>query len=356
MQNSSKQKSNRSFSNNTQNIVLKIFNPSKWERTAIVQCVIPWDGELKNLQVYTENNEEITAQIQEQSPNRWLFRFVAENIPPLSTINYIIKPMDRSAIFLPPDEGLLDGNDYYLENDIMRVVLEEEGYITIMHREDKSDDSESGEKIYAMGEELTEGSIWAGESFYNFLQMNQFSINSMEIREFNDSKLIEASDFVGKIEVKYKYQNTNESIIPIKMQFSIQKGESPYVNFVFTIPEEILVNSFKFTVLNPIPFTACEYLLKENYAIFWNKDLQRGLLFLHENIEKVIDLSKINSENTTNSRVIFNVERDFFKTLNDNFSYALIPLKPEDFDDGIPSEDVIQKLVFDFYHPFIVEI
>ena len=50
--------------------------------------------------------------------------------------------------------GLLDGNDYYIENDNVRVVIEENGRITLMDRNDEENNQEKCENKVTIMEEI----------------------------------------------------------------------------------------------------------------------------------------------------------------------------------------------------------
>ena len=55
--------------------------------------------------------------------------FSADNIPPLGYKTYFLQKRDPSQdLFEPPEPGLLDGNDFYLENEklawaVKRMVI-----------------------------------------------------------------------------------------------------------------------------------------------------------------------------------------------------------------------------------------
>jgi len=220
-------------------ITLQIINPHPWACTGLISAVVdipPW---LSSLQLYTENNEEITSQISPLDEGRMQFSFVAEDVPPQGTQAYIIKPRDRTAEMHLPAEGLLDGNDFYLENDTLRAVFEEDGSLTIMHRVENPESEEecseeTEQKIYAMGEELTEGSIWAGDVFTNFRPLHVLSGSSTgKFSPVGPSKLLEANDFWGKVCLNSMDPANPGSILSTII--AVEKGESQIVkiNCVF---------------------------------------------------------------------------------------------------------------------------
>ncbi|RLI66432.1 MAG: hypothetical protein DRO88_01835 [Promethearchaeia archaeon] len=352
---------------------IRVYNPSKWTRSSVVDCNVQFNSKIHNIQVYTRDNQEITAQITPLSENIWNFRFVAENIPPQSEVEYFIKKRDLSASFQPPEEGLLDGNDYYLENDLMRVVLEEDGSLTIMHREIEQEDEQKDEqgenvdrpkKIIAMGEELTEGSIWAGESFFKFRNINQILINSQPVKRYHISKLKEASDFAGKIEIIYSSLHSKEEEMlnkaeeenqnKIKVDYSLEKGESRYIFLSLNFFAEIISNQIQ--ISNAIPFTPTNKQIEEKYGVFWNSDLERGILFLHPNFIDIYHLTSNSSIHKQNQSLQFDLNKFFKEQPELIFKYVIVPINCFDFQDGKLRDELLHELVFDYYHPFKVEI
>lgn len=342
-----------------------VYNPSQWSRSSLVDCIVHFDSEVTNIQVYNHNNQEITAQISKISNDSWNFRFVAENIPARGKIVYFIKHRDIAADFLPPAEGLLDGNDYYLENDKMRVVLEEDGSLTIMQREEKTETDDGGnsetnanasQKIIAMGEELTEGSIWAGESFFNYRNINRILCNSTPIKGYIQSKLKEAGDFQGKIKVEYSlaHNKTEKDEIEENAQinskfslfFSLEKGDSRYITISIPFIAEIISNHIM--IANSIPFSNFKHQITQNFGVFWDENAERGLLILQPYFEILHKLE--------GNRLELDINKYFEAQPNINFEYALVPLNKSDFNNGNLNEESIQRLIFDYYHDFEVEI
>lgn len=327
-------------------LTIKITNPSEWERSGLVKVTLPPNQISSDLQVYNSQGEEISSQVEKSDPaSALLFNFVAEKIPPLATHHYLIKPRDRLAPLHLPLEGLLDGNDYYLENDLMRVVLEENASITIMLRNPEEESSEEEEKIFVMGEELTPGSIWAKDSFFNFRNLNRISVNSHSVALKGKSHLVEASDFKGIVECELLGGDENDKNLVVSTQFSIEKGDSPIVDFDLSLAdqtaENILSVGFK---LNIHPTTR---ITEQKYGLFWDKEKKYGILMLHSDFIKVFSNY---DEEFPEITLVFDGKQNKDYTIHPH--YALVPLNAAWEENGNLDMNLINRVIFDYFHPF----
>ena len=333
-------------------IQIQISNPSKWERSSFVKISFPNREKYQNHQIYSEKNEEISSQIDRNAQNEVVYSFVAENIPGLTSKMYYLKLRDHEASFHLPEEGLLDGNDFYLENDAMRAVLEENGTITIMHRNPEPKNDEGVEKIYAMGEELTKGSIWAGDSFFNCRGLNQICINSHPLLNSKKSKLLEASDFKGVIQLELLFNENSTSGWLYHPLFSIDKGESPVL--LITLPRPTDVLNLIFEVRFNLNFEISKKIEQENHIILWNDAAHHGLVIIHPMIKKIIQYNP--SSKTQITQMILDFGKKFKENSEPVLYYALLPINADCLVNGSIDTEYIEKYVFDYYHPFELEI
>ncbi|MHA1519076.1 MAG: hypothetical protein ACTSRK_02725 [Promethearchaeota archaeon] len=330
-------------------VAFQISNPSKWERSSFVKITFQNQELYQNHQIYSETNEEISSQIDKNSKNEVVYSFVAENIPALAFQTFYLKPRDRTASFHLPQEGLLDGNDFYLENDAMRAVLEENGTLTIMHRNSEPENVEGEEKLYAMGEELVKGSIWAADSFFNCRGLNQLVINSHPLVPPKKSHLLEASDFKGNIQLEYHIPKDLTSEWIYRPSFSIDKGESPVL--LITLPGPTELANLQFEVMFNLSFEISKKIEEENHVVLWDDGVLRGLVIMHPGIRDIIQYHPENNKQFT---------LDFSKRFVDNpetaLKYALIPINADCLVDGSIDGDYVGKYVFDYYNPFEYKI
>ena len=104
-----------------------ISNPSKWSRTELISALFKNTLNSHALQIYDSDNFELTSQIELEKEDLYKIRFVAENVPSLGKKNFFIKKRDPKAEFRLPGMGLLDGNDYYIENDGQVFLIKKRG-------------------------------------------------------------------------------------------------------------------------------------------------------------------------------------------------------------------------------------
>jgi len=322
-----------------ENNILQIIisNPSKWARTELISAHFKNTLNSHALQIYDSDNFEITSQIELEKEDIYKIRFVAEDVPPLGKKIYVIKERDPKAEFRLPAMGLLDGNDYYIENDAMRVVIEENGTITIMDRNDEENDQEKCEnKVIIMGEELGCGSIWAEDSFYNYSNLH---IVELKPKNTLDSEikysLIEANDFRGTLQLDRKLKT--EDIIHISTLISLDKGENPLIKFKTTIMN--LPNKNTLKILFPCKLSIDKLDVLNELGIYriWDPIKKRGLAFFTSSN----NLKLMKTEKNEDSVVM--------KLPNQGDNYAILALKS-------PNDAEILKLGEEYRTPLNWEI
>jgi hypothetical protein len=330
-------------------IPLKIVNPHPWERTALMKIKFRNTLNVSGIQVYDSDNYEISSQIDIEVDGFREVKFVAENIPPLGNRIYYIKKHDRTANFHLPAEGLLDGNEFYLENDLLRIIVETNGTLTIMDKDEEEDDP-SKEKLIIMGEELGNGSIWAGDSFFNYPKLHQFEIDS-EIFSMENVKydLLEASDFGGKIQVTSEILGKSGSRYPITTFLEIEKGEKPTIQIRSLLPSEL--KDHKVFMVYPTPLK-CEIFAEENVLCLWDANQHQGLGIFTQSGRYS---SKQNSDGTTTLRVqCLNLTSsgDIVES-----TVCLVPIKEFNVSTTDPQHNVLFRLAAEYYTPlnFIIE-
>ncbi|MBA7573422.1 hypothetical protein ES708_15219 [subsurface metagenome] len=318
-------------------IQIIISNPSKWPRTELISAHFKNTLYSHALQIYDSDNFELTSQIELEKEDLYKIRFVAENVPPLGKKIFFIKKRDQKAEFHLPEMGLLDGNDYYIENDAMRVVIEENGTITIMDRNDEEEDQEKCEKkVTIMGEELGCGSIWAEDSFYNYSNLHIIELEPKKGLDFEISySLIEANDFRGTLQLDRKLKT--EENIHISTLISLEKGEKQLIKFKTTIMN--LPNKSNLKILFPCKLSAIKLDVLNELGIYriWDPIKKRGLAFF----TSLNDLKLMQTEK--NKTIIV------MKLPNKGDTYAILPLKS-------PNDDEILKLGEEFRTPLNWEI
>ena len=314
-----------------------ISNPSKWPRTELISAHFKNTLNSHSLQIYDSDNFELTSQIELEKEDIYKIRFVAEDVQPLGKKNFYIKKRDSKAEFYLPEMGLLDGNDYYIENDVMRVVIEENGTITIMDRNNgEKDPGKCEEKVTIMGEELGCGSIWAEDSFYNYSNLHIVKLDPEKELDFEiNYSLIEANDFRGTLKLDRKLKT--EENIHILTLISLEKGEKPLIKFNTKLMNLPSKNNLK--ILFPCKLSAKKLDVLNELGIFriWDPIKKRGLAFFtHLNDLKLMQIEK------SETIVVMNLP-------NQGDSYAILPLKT-------PNDDEILKLGEEFRNPLSWEI
>jgi len=260
-------------------IQIVVSNPSKWSRTELISAYFKNTLNSHSLQIYNSDNFEITSQIELENENQYNIRFVAENVPPLGKKKFYIKKRDPKAEFLLPEMGLLDGNDYYIENDKLRVVIEENGTITLMDRNDEENNQEKcDKKVTIMGEELGCGSIWAEDSFYNYSNLHDFELlPKLNYKSQINYSLMEANDFRGTLQLNRIIENNID--IQISTLISLEKGDNPVINFKTTIKN--LPNEKNLQILYPCKLFTEKLDVLSELGIYriWDPIKKRGLAF-----------------------------------------------------------------------------
>ena len=322
-------------------IQIIILNPSKWPRTELISAYFKNTLNTHALQIYDSDNFEITSQIELEKEDLYKIRFVAENVPPLGKKRYFIKKRDPKAEFRLPEVGLLDGNDYYIANDVMRVVIEENGSITIMDRNDEENDQVKCEnKVTIMGEELGCGSIWAGDSFYNYPNLHIIELEPNKELDFEiNYSLIEANDFRGTLQLDRKIKT--EEHIHISTLISLEKGENPLIKFETTTMN--LPNKSNLKILFPCKLSLEKIDVLNDLGTYriWDPIKQRGLAFF-------TSLSDLKLIKTKKNEIIVEMK---LSNQGDNsiYNYAILALKS-------PNDDEILKLTEEFRNPLNWEI
>lgn len=314
-------------------VKIHVSNPHRWERTELVQInslKIPASLVGKSLQLYNSENEEITSQISINPDKSFSLKFLVENVPPLDSKVYYFKKRDPQAEFHPPAEGLMDGNDYYIENDLFRIVVENDGNYTLMQKIELEEESQNAEeKLIIMGEELGAGSIWAGEEYLKYFHFGSFWYNETPFKwQSSESCLIEASDFIGTLKVsliptdKMNLNSTIETII------SIQKGESSLIRFKSHISSEKILNKTQLKLSFPIPFESYHTWENENFIMIMDESNQIGFAV----ICKEVQFKVFTDETHKRSNIVLNFEANsHLEAKQFNFEYAVIPIiKNED--------------------------
>ena len=71
-------------------IPLSVYNPLSWERTDVVNLILPGNYQ-NNYSVYDLNGNELVSQTVKKNPNTKDILFVAENVPPLGYKTYVLR-------------------------------------------------------------------------------------------------------------------------------------------------------------------------------------------------------------------------------------------------------------------------
>ena len=314
-----------------------ISNPSNWVRTELISAYFKNSLNSQSLQIYNSDNFELTSQIELEKEDLYKIRFVAEDVQPLSKKIFYIKKRDPKAEFQLPSMGLLDGNDYYIENDVMRVVIEENGTITIMDRKNEVEDQgKCEEKVSIMGEDLGCGSIWAEDSFYNYSNLHIVDLEPKIEEDFEITySLIEANDFRGTLKLDRKIKS--EENIHISTLISLEKGEKPLIKFNTKIMNLPSKNKLKILFPCKLAVNNLELLKEKGIYRIWDPIKKRGLAFFTN-----LDDLKLMKNKKSETVVVMNLP-------NEGDSYAILPLKSQ-------NDNEILKLSEEFRNPLNWEI
>jgi 2-O-(6-phospho-alpha-D-mannosyl)-D-glycerate hydrolase len=420
--------------NNSKAIPIVIFNPHPWTRTELIEAQICNKFESSAFQLMNSDGQEITSQIKRiergarerdrrrvyvgshgpLGKNFYHVKFTAENIPPLGYKTFYVQERDLKADLVLPKEGLLDGNNYYLENDKLKIVVETSGKFSIMDKEmldqPKVDESE-----------LVAGSIWAAQKDYKFKQLHVFEDyadvgDGWEFVSIPEEKpiistgsdiktyLIEASDFEGVIETSRvitipncaKEDNSSRSDemvnIPVKTRITIEKGMHPVIKFKTTIKN--LAKDHRLRLLLPTNLKTNTIAVNGHFGVLersvippenkkwvrppesiyphhkflslWDEKQSRGLaLFtkgipeydtiVNENGEITLALTLYRSTGGWGSHIGVNpaVPTPNAQLLDQDlvFEYALVPQNAKWDDKKLPDEHQIYRLAEEYYTP-----
>ena len=311
-----------------------ITNPSNWKRSGLIHAEFHPLGDISSPQIYNENNAEITSQIIQSEPNVYNLSFVVEDIPPQGEKRFMIKKRDPKADFEPPEEGLLDGNDYYLENDSLRIVVEPNGTFTIMFKEILPETPEE-DKLLIMVEELGKGSIWAEDQFFNIRNLNLMQIDGKQMLGQNvQAKLLMASDFGGRIEIKQNYPSHS-----ITTYLTLAKGDSPLVKFANILSQDVSDTSVRFLFR---PGLICQVPNLEPHSLtLWDPEKKHGLALI---------ATKLKTD------IFQNEEAGTTVLLDAVPEYGLVPLHASEDDPNLPDLETVSKCTEEYLHPLTYEI
>ncbi|WP_371805963.1 hypothetical protein [Candidatus Lokiarchaeum ossiferum] len=325
-------------------IPITISNPNPWDRTSLVSVSFENTLHVSGLQVYDDANCELLSQMDPEVDGWCQVRFVAENIPANGKKTFFIKARDTTADLHLPEEGLLDGNEYYLENDILRIIVEVDGSLTIMDK-DEEEETPEDQKLIIMGEELGNGSIWAGDSFYYYPKLHQIQVDS-EILSMKDVKydLMEASDFGGKIQVKATLMAKSGAKFPITTFIDIQKGEKPVIRIHSCLPKELTSHNVSFIYPTSLK---CDVIAHDKVLCLWDEKQDHGLGVF---TDKGIYSSQRNQDGETT--VIIDGKNLIESEQALEINLCLVPIKEFNTSSTDPLQNVLFKLAAEYYTPF----
>jgi hypothetical protein len=191
------------------------------------------------------------------------------------------------------------------------------------------------DKLLIMGEELGKGSIWAEGQFFNIRNLNLVEIDGKQTLGQNiQTKLLMASDFGGRIEVKQKFHTHTVTTF-----LALSKGESPLVKFTNTLPQGISNTHIRFLFRTglkcPDPF------MDANSITLWDTQKKHGLALIATHLKTEI----VQSENTGTMIRLDAVPE-----------YALMPLHPSEDDPNLPDLKSVVKNTEEYLHPLTYEI
>lgn len=333
-------------------IQINIKNPHNWVVTGLIsieKLKLPETLYKKSYQLYTSLNQEITSQISQNADKSINIKFLAENIPKLGSKVYTLKSRDPKAEFLPPEEGLMDGNDYYVENDVFRFILEENGTFTLMQKMESKEESDE-EPLIIMGEELGTGSIWAGDDFIKYFDIFQIKIGDHVLKWSKiDSKLVEASDFYGKIHVQHYSDQNSDILYPISTEISVQKGENSLIlmniGLIFRSYSENSRISFQF----PMKIKDIDVWNQGNYIYVLNKINNYGIAFIGKEMEILFD--SVENSKVTTIQLIPNLLKQSKDKITNKYNIAMIPFHQSEEKNIEELTKLLTQYIDEYLHP-----
>jgi len=326
-------------------LAIKISNPSSWVRTESVEVEIPVALSVPSPQIYDDHNCELTSQINTENHEKIRVKFVAEDIPANGYRIYYFKTRDRLADFHLPAEGLLDGNNFYLENDILRVVIEENGSLTVMERLQMAKvDPFRKNPIEIMGEELGAGSIWARDAFFNFRNLNIPYFDGKKIKSskmYNQLEL--AGDFNGVLTL---HREIEDGKIAIRSNISLQKGETPLIRIRNSIDNQTQNNSLFFQFAPQLK--SLQYIKGKNSIIIWDKEQKHGMGIVSANLQYKLESTE--KDHTSSEFLMLKVPN------TNKMKIALVLLEPSLADSTLPNEEGFKRIAEEYLNHLSWEI
>jgi alpha-mannosidase len=269
-------------------VKIVVFNPHPWPRTDIIHARYSEKGGTSNVILLDEENHEITARILSADAgdsDRYRRRvyvpshnslghnfheiiFSAENIPPLGYKTYFIRKRDpRQDLFEPPEPGLLDGNDFYLENEVLRLTVEEDGTLTVVQ---KQGEEGLGIKHLHLLEDISDiGDGW------EFAPIKDDIPVISKIQNLK-STLLEATEQIGTLQLEYCIQipegvMDNDAIrsptlidLNIVTLISLRRGNVPIIEFKTSLIN--VAKNHRLRVLFPTSFKADQITVNGHFG------------------------------------------------------------------------------------------
>lgn len=270
-----------------------VFNPHPWMRSGIIHARYSQKGNYSNFVLIDDKDTEITARIEPANSgdeDRYRRRvyvgshgslgqkfyqisFSADNIPPCGYKTYRIQKRDPSKdLFEPPEAGKLDGNDFYIENDRVRVVIEENGAISITLK--------NGEKEYAWKNIHLLGSISDVGDGWEFAPIS--GDKELILQPFDiHSQLMEATEHVGTLKITFcvkipegvnsdkTARSTSLIVIPMTLLLTLQKGDDPVIYGKLSMKN--MARNHRLRLLLPTQLKAEEIAVNGHFGVIYRK-------------------------------------------------------------------------------------
>ena len=110
----------------------------------------------------------------------------------------------------------------------------------------------------------------------------------------------------------------------------------------------------KIEVVFNLNFEVSKKIEHDNHLILWNNAAHHGLVIIHPGIKEIIQFSPSSKPQLTQITIDFG--KKFQETSELALKYALLPINADCLIDGSIDTEYIEKYVFDYYHPFELEI
>ncbi len=338
-------------------IKICVSNPHNWACSGLIEISkiqLPPHPIGHSYQIYNDQNQELTSQILLEKNDTFTIKFLAENVSSNSSQNFYLKPRDPTGEFSPPEEGLMDGNDYYLENDLFRIVIEEDGSYTLMHKIEPLESEHQEPKLMIMGEELGTGSIWADDEFLKYFQLGSLRIDGETQKWIQTTpKLMEASDFFGRLEVLQKIVPSELITSQIQTNICIHKGINGLIRFETKFPTRSVANNPKIEVLFPIPFNSYEFIEEPNYALILDQTHTYGLGFFGKHVK--IHHSKQTPTGTAEVSIHLSHESQIPADYSFHIHYAIVPIMNLQKESLAQVKEIVSRYFQEFSNPLKVE-